>query len=116
MPSWQRRHSPRFCTIYPRKYTSDGRGNSSWVPDMDNPVTVPYAGWWLRTSRAEVPGQLAIDVRRIVIPYHIEGADLWAEIVLSDEPGEKWDIVNPPQYHWGTRQVRHMSVDIRRRP
>lgn len=116
MSSWQRRRSQRYATIYPRTYEPDSRQNGTWIPDTTQKIVVPYSGWWVRSSRAEVPGQLTIEIRRIIIPYHIPGADVWGLVELSDEPNDQWDITAPPQYHWGTPTVRHMSVDLRRRP
>jgi len=118
MASYQRKYGGRTATIYPRALSTDNiMGNEEWVVDWDNPVVRPYAGWWLRSSRAEVPGQLTIDIRRIVVDFlETDDFNVWGAVELSDEPGDIWDITAPPQIHWGVRGVRHLTFDLRRRP
>lgn len=102
--------------VYPTKTVTDFRGQSADVPDMDNPVEV--RGWVIpdRSSRAEVPGQQEINVIRIGVPFPLpEGippVDLWSRVEWD---GQQWDVAAPPDRRFGTRQVRHQTIALRRR-
>lgn len=75
----------------------------------------PYEtlGWIIpqRSARAEVPGQQEINVNRIGVAIDLD-VDLWSRIEWNNQT---WDIVSPPALRWGTREVRHQAIDIRRR-
>src|SRR5690606_34931375 len=119
MASWQRKRGGTV-RLYPRKLITDNRGNNQYITDMDaEPIVVTFSQRWIRSSRAEVPGQQTIDVRRIIVPATVpyEYVSVWAVAVFGGDDGEdRWDIIAPPQYHQGTRHVRHWSIDLRRRP
>jgi hypothetical protein len=90
----------------------DARGNHQLVVDLNNPVTVRAAAIPQRSARAEVPGQMAIEVVRLIVDVDVD-ADLWSRVEYA---GGMWDIAAPAAVHNGSRHSRHKSVDIRRRP
>lgn len=110
--TYQRRRGQR-ATVYPSKAEVDARGNVQRVPDMDNPIEVRAAFIPQRSARAEVPGQQDINVTRMILTHEIENLDIWSRVHWR---GSWWDVVTPANYHYGTRGVRHYSVDIRERP
>lgn len=92
----------------------DARGNPYLSPDLDSePIVVTAAVIPQRGSKAEVPGQQMIDVVRLIMAPDQEDVTLWSRVWYA---GDYWDIVSPPAYHHGSRQLRHWSMDIRRRP
>lgn len=99
-------------TVYPSIIKTDLRGNKRWEPDFDNPIEVKGAFIPERGSRAEVPGQQQIDVGTIIIPADFAEVNVFSRVEFR---GRQWDIVTPPQYHHGTRRVRHWSAEVRRR-
>lgn len=112
--SIQRRRANRIPVIFERtEKTTDKRGN----PVLSSSPTDTYetvCAWMPeRSARAEVPGQQQIDVARLIVEADIPSVDLWSTVRVR---GGRWDIVSPPEYHHGTRHMRHWSVFIRRRP
>lgn len=110
--SIQRRRGQKV-TIWPETVTTDSRGNQTIAPDPDNPITTTAAFIPQRGSKAEVPGQVEIEVYTMILRNNVEGLGLWSRVLWQ---GAQWDIAAPPSYHFGSRHVRHASVDIRRRP
>lgn len=110
--SRQRRHG-QPATIYRSIPIKDKRDNDVIVVDTENPYEVTVAAIPQRSSRAEVPGQQIIDVVRLITTADLDAVTIWSRV---DYLGAEWDIVSPPAYHHGTRQTRHWSIDIRRRP
>jgi hypothetical protein len=111
--SYQRRRKGQPVTIYPTKEITDSRGNKTRVWDPDNPIHTRAAVIPGRSSRAEVPGQQAIHVTTLIITHELPGVDLWSRV---DYLGQVWDVVTPPAFHYGSRNVRHWSINIRERP
>lgn len=109
--SVQRRRG-QSATVYPTKYVTDTRGNRTGIPDLDSPISVRAAFIPQRSSRAEVPGQMQINVVRMIVTHELAGVDLWSRVEWD---GKQWDVVQPPAHHHGTRHVRHWSLDIRER-
>lgn len=93
--------------------TTDRRGNE--VKAAAEELAHPVRGWVIpqRSAKAEVPGQLVINVVRIGVDANLEGVDLWSSVEWS---GKRWDVVAPPAYRHGTRHTRHWSIDLRERP
>lgn len=110
--SYQRRRGQRV-TLYPQKKVVDRRGNEQYAPDLDRPIHTRAAGIPQRSSRAEVPGQLEVNVVRLIVKANLEGVTLWGQVEWD---GSTWDIAAPPAKRAGTRHVRHWSIDIRERP
>lgn len=111
--SWQRRRG-QTAKVWPTIKKVDGRGNETWVVDMAaEPHIVTAAFIPQRSARAEVPGQQQINVVRMLVDANLEGVDLWGRVEWA---GKFWDIVTPPSLHYGTRRVRHWSIDLRERP
>jgi len=105
--------------IWPPVKQTDSRGNEVLRPNLNaTPIVVPYSGQWDRSSIAELPGQQLIDVRLIQVEYSDRTKKIapWSEVELSDTPGARWDIISPPSLRWGTRGVRHLTLEIQRRP
>ena len=114
MSSLQRRGPNRVEVTFERaKPTVDLRGNTTILSDPNDTYTT-FAAWMPeRSSRAEVPGQQQIDVARLIVDADIPDVNLWSAVHVR---GGVWDIVSPPEFHNGTRRLRHWSVFIRRRP
>lgn len=107
----RRRGQP--VTLWPIKRSVDSRGNEVVEPDYDNPISCKASAIHQRSSRAEVPGQVEVDVYRLTLPANLEGVGLWSVVEWR---GVLWDVQAPPAYRHGTRAVRHVSMDIRARP
>jgi hypothetical protein len=101
------------ATLYPIVEKTDRRGNKVLAPDLESPVTTRVWIFPQRSARAELPGQMEINVVRIGTDYNLGEVGLWSHV---DFLGKTWDVVTPPAYHHGTRQVRHWSMDLRERP
>lgn len=97
--------------VWRTKVEEDNRGNKVHVLDADGPHDVTVWTYPQRSAKAEVPGEQQINVTRIGTPV-MEGVDLWSSVEFM---GKRWDVVTPPAYHHGTRQVRHYSIQIRER-
>jgi hypothetical protein len=110
--SRQRRRG-QWATVYPTKLHTDARGNEIQVPDMDKPQRVRAVFIPQRSSKAEVPGQMQINVTRMLCDPNLEGVTLWARVEWA---GKSWDLAAPPAYHHGPRRSQHWSIDIRQRP
>ena len=101
------------ATIYRSKLETDNRGNQVRVVDADGPHEVKVWIFPQRSQRAEVAGQVTINVIRIGCSADLENVDLWSRV---DMLGTTWDVAAPPAYHHGTRHTRHWSIDLRERP
>jgi hypothetical protein len=111
--SHQRRFGQEALVYRTRRYI-DSRGNEVEAVDLtSDPLKVKAAFIPSRSARAEVPGQQQINVMRMLVDTNITDVDLWSRIRWN---GSWWDIVSPPALHYGTRHVRHISMDIRQRP
>lgn len=110
--SYQRRRGVRV-KVYKTKTVTDSRGNSVKMWDPNNYEYVTAAQIPQRSARAEVPGQVVINVVRLIVDPNIKDMDIWSRVEFG---GKQWDIVTPPSYHHGTRHTRHWSIDIRERP
>lgn len=93
--------------------TTDARGNIVKSSDRSVEYATTCAFIPERSTRAEVPGQQIIDVATVIVEADIPNVDLWSKVRVR---GGVWDIVTPPQYHHGTRRVRHWTMEVRRRP
>lgn len=115
----RQRRRGRPVTFYPQKLVTDNRGNPKYLVDHDSPIEVRCWIYPQRSSKAEVPGQVGIDVIRVGFNTRhpdgtpIEGVSLWS---MARYNGRDWDLVSPPELHWGTRHTHHYSVDMRARP
>lgn len=112
MSSMQRRRGV-VAQVWKSSAQTDNRGNEVIVADADGPHEVRCALIPQRSARAEVPGQVQINITRMLVDADLEGVSLWSRVQVL---GKSWDIVTPPAYHHGTRQTRHWSIDIRERP
>lgn len=65
-----------------------------------------------RSSRAEVPGQMAIDVVDIITTSDLSGVNIWSRVEMD---GRWWDCVSPPTVHYGTPSTYHWTVTVRNR-
>lgn len=112
MSSMQRRRGIPI-RIYPTRIETDNRGSETKFPDLDNPIDTRAAWIPQRSARAEVVGQVEINVVRVIVTHELPGVDLWS---MVEALGTTWDVVTPPAYHHGTRHTRHWSIDLRERP
>jgi hypothetical protein len=112
MASVQRRHGIPI-KIFPTVELTDNRGNKTKMPDLDNPIETVAAWIPQRSARAEVIGQVEINVVKIIVKHDLPNVDLWSYV---EALGSTWDVVTPPSYHHGSRHTRHWSIDLRERP
>lgn len=112
MASMQRRRGQQVV-IYPTKEIVDNRGHTVAMADMDHPVIRKAAVIPQRSSKAELPGQQDIHTVRLILDNAVSGLDSWSRVLYM---GEYWDVMVPPQFHAGSRHVRHYTIDVRRRP
>ncbi|ANT41113.1 head closure Hc1 [Streptomyces phage Nanodon] len=110
--SVQRRRG-QVARIWKTTKVIDNRGNEVHVANGDGPHEVRAAFIPQRSAKAEVPGQMQINITRMIVAADLEGVELWSRVEWA---GKQWDIVTPPAYHHGTRHTRHWSIDIRERP
>lgn len=110
--SYQRRRGV-VAKVWKTKKVTDARGNEVKVADPNDFEYVTVAQIPQRSARAEVPGQVIINVVRLILDPNIEDMDIWSRVEFN---GKQWDIVTPPSYHHGTRHTRHWSIDVRERP
>ncbi|USH45847.1 head-to-tail stopper [Streptomyces phage VieEnRose] len=110
--SKQRRHGIP-ARIWKTSKVTDNRGNEVITSHEDGPHDVRAAFIPQRSAKAEVPGQMQINITRMIVSADLEDVDLWSRV---EAMGKTWDIVTPPAYHHGTRRTRHWSIDIRERP
>lgn len=110
----QRRRG-QVVKVWKTETLTDRRGNTVQASEgVDSPPVLVRAAFIpQRSSRAEVPGQQSINIYRMIIDADLEGVGLWSRIEWR---GAIWDPITPPEYHQGTRQTRHWSIDIRERP
>jgi hypothetical protein len=99
--------------LFPVVAQEDRRGNKVLAPDLANPVETRVWIFPQRGARAELPGQMEINVIRIGTAHNLGEVGLWARVEML---GSVWDVVTPPAYHHGTRHTRHWSMDLRERP
>lgn len=109
--TYQRRHGIPV-RIWKTETQTDNRGN---MREVLSDEFYDLKAWVFpqRSARAEVPGQLVIDVVRIGTQADLTGIDLWSRVEMQ---GRLWDVVTPPSFHHGTRHTRHWSLELRARP
>lgn len=110
--SLQRRRG-QTVLIWKTQTVDDRRGNHVTMPDPTGPYEVKVAVIPQRGQEAEVPGQQVINVVRLIAPPDLDGVEAWSYVEYA---GSVWDVVAPPVRHYGSRQTRHWSIDIRERP
>lgn len=92
--------------------TTDLRGDPVKAADETGPYEVTAAIIPDRSSRAEVPGQQVIEAYRMLVSPDIPDVDAWSRVVWN---GDDWDLVAPPDMHFGSRHTKHWTLTIRRR-
>ena len=101
-------------TFYPRAQMKNSRGESQWAPDRSAPQRVRMGITADRTSRAEVRGNVEIEVYEVRLPFRLRGVGPGAVVVWD---GSEWDVAAPPLLRpTRTHSTRHITVQIRRRP
>ncbi|MCQ9385120.1 hypothetical protein [Brevibacterium moorei] len=100
-----------YLTVYPAVDAIDEDGMAVRVPG-DDAVRVRVTVAEDRQSDAELPGQVAVKVARLVA-REIPGVDSYAALYFRGEP---WELVNPPHFSNGvSRTVKHVELLIRSR-
>lgn len=109
--SVQRRRRGVSLKVWKQVEVTDKRGNRVKVPDSTSPHEV--RGWVIpgRSSRAEVAGQVGIDVITVGVSV-LPDVGLWSRVEYD---GREWDLVSPPAYHHGSRSTRHYTLTLRAR-
>jgi len=108
--SLQRRRG-ELVKVHPSETRTDRRGNDTVVPSK-NSFEVRAALIPDRSARAEVPGQMHIDVVKMITTADLSGVDIWSRVEWN---GRWWDCVSPPGLHIGNRHTRHWSIMLRAR-
>lgn len=98
----------------PRVQKSNKRGELVWVHDYDNAVPVRMGVSADRVSRAEVRGDVEIEVYNCRLPANLKGLGPGGRLLWD---GAEWDHAAPPMLRSSrTHSVRHVTIQIRRRP
>ena len=90
---------------------TDGRGNETYAPTGDS-YEVRAAVIADRSARAEVPGQMHIDVVKAITDADLPGVNIWSRIEWD---GRWWDVVAPPALRSSPRHLRHWTIIMRAR-
>ena len=110
MASLQRRRGIPI-TFHKVTEVTDRRGNRTKAATSEA-ITVRGAVVPDRSSRAEVPGQMEINVVRIITEADLPDVSIWSRVEMM---GSWWDPVTPPEVHFGTSRTRHWFVLLRQR-
>lgn len=102
-----------MAQVWRTRPTADRRGNVVLAATDDGPYEVKAVFLPERSAKAEVPGQQQINVYTMIVQPDLDDVTLWSRVRWR---GELWDIVTPPEHHGGTRQTKHISLQIRQRP
>ena len=97
--------------IYRAKPFTDLRGDVTYAP-TDEYHEVRGALIADRSARAEVPGQMHIDVVKLITNDNLEGVNIWSRVEWDDR---WWDVVAPPAKRVGHPRLRHWTIMLRAR-
>lgn len=98
----------------PRVQKSNSRGELVWTHDYSQAKDIRIGISADRMSRAEVRGDVEIEVYNARLPAGLAGTGPGGRLVWD---GSEWDFASPPMARLSrTHSVRHMTVQIRRRP
>lgn len=102
-----------YIEVLPTIIVEDNRGVMVRQPDLQNPIRTRAAITPERSSKAEVPGQQVINVIRVLIDYKFAAlVDIHSRLRWD---GKEWDVITPPEHHYGTHHSRHVSILARQR-
>ena len=112
--SIQRRRGERI-KVWPVVATTDTRGNPGRLrPNLDvDPYKIRASVTPIRSSKAELPGQLDIEVYLVTYQDPLPGVESQSRIEWR---GDQWDVTSTPVLHTGTRATRHWSLEMQGRP
>lgn len=97
--------------VYPEVKMRDSRGNLVKIP-ATTPVEVRATTSVDRSSIAELPGQIEVEVLRCVTRDAPVGS--WARVVYNNK---EWDLVSPPRFSPGrSKATKFVSFTLRSRP
>jgi len=97
--------------VYPEEKKRDSRNNLVKVPS-ETPVKVLATTSYDRSSIAELPGQIDVDVLKCVARDAPVGS--WARIIHD---GKAWDLATPPRFSPGvSKATRFVQFTLRSRP
>lgn len=98
----------------PRVQKPNSRGELMWTYDYDLAKDIRVGISADRVSRAEVRGDVEIEVYNARLPANLAGLGPGGRLVWD---GSEWDFAAPPLHRNSrTHSVRHVTVQIRRRP
>jgi len=101
-------------TYIPRVQKENSRGEAVWTYDYSKAEDIRIGISADRMSRAEVRGDVEIEVYNARLPARLAGTGPGGRLVWD---GTEWDFAAPPMNRPSrTHSVRHMTVQIRRRP
>lgn len=101
-------------TYIPRVQKENSRGELMWTYDYSQAKDIRIGISADRVSRAEVRGDVEIEVYNARLPAKLVGLGPGGRIVWD---GSEWDFASPPMARLSrTHSVRHVTVQIRRRP
>lgn len=115
MASIQRRRG-EWVEFWHEVTSTDRRGNRQQV--TDDPTTPPDIRVRAalipdRSSRAEVPGQLEVEMLTCIVQADLANVGVYSR---ARARGRWYDIAAPPLLHPGSRHTRHWTVSLRYRP
>ena len=96
--------------VYPEVKVRDKRGNLIRLPS-DTPVKVRATTSLDRSSIAELPGQIEVEIVKCITRSAPIAS--WARVVYD---GRDWDLAAPPRFAPGTsKSTSHVSFTLRSR-
>jgi len=111
--SVQRRgRNAQDAIVYKTTTITDDRGNEQVVVS-DEGINIKAAFIPRSTREISTAGQAVHEAYTMIVRADIPDVGTWSTVEWR---GEFWDVISPPEYHHGTRHVRHWTVEIRKRP
>lgn len=99
--------------IFRVETVEDAMGNKTVRPHARNPHKVRISQMPDRSAKAELPGQQEINVLQVRCPPGLDEVNLWSRVYWR---GKWYDLVAPPGERDGSRNIRHWTLILRKRP
>lgn len=111
MTTIQRRRG-HLVEIWPVGAAIDSRGHRVFGPEQARAVTVRAVMIPDRSGPMEVPGQGHIHIVKMLTSHDVPGLTTGARVLWN---GMAWDVIMPPEKHYGPRSTRHLTTTLRER-
>jgi hypothetical protein len=106
------RRQGHLVEIWPITTVTDDRGHAILVPDQAGAVRVRAVMIPDRSGPMEVPGQGHIHIVKMLTSHEVPGLTTGARVLWNDMA---WDVIMPPEKHYGPRATRHLTTTLRER-